>query len=388
MNEREGARRFVVVIAGGGVAALEAAFALRELAGSRVAITIATSASEFVYRPLAVVRPFQARPSYRLDLARIARDLDASFVSDDAASVDAHARSLVLASSRRLHFDALLIAIGARAEAVFSGGTLTPWDWGEGHAFRALLRSIENGEHRDIAFIVPGGLTWPLPLYELALLTSAFVTERKIVGIRLAVVTPERAPLQAFGSAVSAAVAELLARRAITFEAGESAMAVEDGHIRTAAGRSIPTDAAVALPIIQARRLPGVAANDAGFIAIDPYCRVAGRNDVFAAGDCADTPVKQGGIAAQQADVAAAGIAALAGLPVTTGPVHQRLEAVLLTGGTPLHLDESGARPVELGTEASDRERREKLFARYLTPYLIRAVPPLPLLDERGGAHS
>jgi sulfide:quinone oxidoreductase len=386
MNEREGASRFGVVIAGGGVAALEAAFALRELAGTSVAITIATGASEFVYRPLAVVRPFQARPSYRLDLARITRDLDATLVSDDAASVDA--RELVLASSRRLQFDALLIAIGAGAEAVLTGGTLTPWDWGEGHAFRALLRSIENGEHRDIAFIVPGGLTWPLPLYELALLTSVFVTERKIAGIRLAVVTPERAPLQVFGSAASAAVADLLARRAITFEAGELAMAVEEGHVRTATGRRIPADAAVALPIIQARRLPGVAANDAGFIAIDPYCRVAGRSDVFAAGDCADQPVKQGGIAAQQADVAAAGIAALAGLPVTIGPVHPRLEAVLLTGGTPLHLDESGARPMELGNAASDRERREKLFARHLTAYLIRAAPPLPLLDERGSSDN
>lgn len=294
-----------VVIAGGGVAALEAAFALRELAGRSITITIATSASEFVYRPLAVVRPFQGRPSYRLDLGRIARDLDATLVHDDAASVDGVSRVLVLASSRRLQFDALLIAIGARAEAVLTGGTLTPWDWGEGHAFRALLRSIENGGHRDVAFVVPAGLTWPLPLYELALLTRAFVEERGIAGVRLAIVTPERAPLQAFGIAVSAAVTDLLAARDIAFEPSEVAVAVEDGRLRTAGGRTIAADAAVALPIIQAQRLPGIAANDAGFITIDPYCRVAGAGDIFAAGDCTDQPVKQGGLAAQQADVAA-----------------------------------------------------------------------------------
>jgi hypothetical protein len=45
---------FRVVIAGGGVAALEAALALRELTGERVRTTLLSPEPEFVYRPMRV----------------------------------------------------------------------------------------------------------------------------------------------------------------------------------------------------------------------------------------------------------------------------------------------------------------------------------------------
>jgi NADPH-dependent 2,4-dienoyl-CoA reductase/sulfur reductase-like enzyme len=132
--------------------------------------------------------------------------------------------------------------------------------------------------------------------------------------------------------------------------------------------------------VIQPEPFPGVPANDAGFIAVDDLSRVIDTADVFAAGDCTNLPLKHGGIAAQQADVAATGIAELAGAPVTPAPLRPRVEGVLLTGATPLHLDESGARPISEGEEASDREKREKVFGRYLTTYLAKATPPLPPL--------
>ena len=46
--------RLQVLIAGAGVAGLEAAFALRELAGDRVSVTLLAPNSDFIYRPLAV----------------------------------------------------------------------------------------------------------------------------------------------------------------------------------------------------------------------------------------------------------------------------------------------------------------------------------------------
>jgi len=353
-------RPFRVVIAGGGVAAIEAALALRDLAAERVALTIATPADEFVYRPLAVMRPFQARPSYRLELDGIARDLDATRVRAAATSVDPDRRQLVLSSGEVLGYDALLIAIGARAEAVLAGGTLTPWDWGEGHAFRSLLAAVGRREARRIVFIVPAGLTWPLPLYELALLTSAHLRDQSIGGASLTIITPERVPLEDFGAEASAAVAALLHDREIVLQTGQETDAVESGVVRMSRGRSIPADAAVALPVIQAQPLPGIAPNAAGFIDIDVYCRAVGSADVFAAGDCTNLPLKQGGIAAQQADVAA-GIAALAGAPVVPTPLRPKLEAVLLTGEAPLHLDESGARPILDTDDEIVRERREKI---------------------------
>ena len=79
-------------------------------------------------------------------------------------------------------------------------------------------------------------------------------------------------------------------------------------------GRSLEPELIVSLPRLEGRAIRGVPSDDHGFIPIDEQCRVVGMGQhVFAAGDGADFPVKQGGIGTQQADVAAAGIAALAG---------------------------------------------------------------------------
>ena len=121
-EQAERAAPFRVVIAGGGVAAIEAALALRATARPWITLTIATSADDFIYRPFAVVRPFQARPTYRIELARVAADLDAQLVVADAVAVDDDRHELVLSNGQALSYDALLIAIGARAEAIVGGG--------------------------------------------------------------------------------------------------------------------------------------------------------------------------------------------------------------------------------------------------------------------------
>jgi sulfide:quinone oxidoreductase len=377
--EPSSAENFQVVIAGGGVAAVEAALALRELAGDRVALTIATAASEFVYRPFAVVRSFRSRPTYRIDLAHIADDLAADIVAADARAVELDRRRVVLSDGGRLPYDALLIAIGARADATVGSGTLTPWDWGEGYAYGSMLDALTKGDVKSVGFIVPSGLTWPLPLYELALLTSMLVRDKGIHGVSLGVVTFESAPLEIFGAAASAAVAALLEQRAIALETDSEVAAIEGGIIRTSRGASLPAAVAVAVPVIRARTLPGVPTDVDGFVTVDPHCRAIGSIDVFAAGDCTDGPVKQGGLAAQQADTAAAGIAALAGAEIALEPFRPELHAVLLTGEESLHLDATGARPIPADDVGVHPQPAEKIVARHLTPYLARATPPLPL---------
>src|SRR6266511_3660721 len=241
---------FRVVIAGGGVAAIEAALALREIAPERTALAIATAAPEFVYRPLAVLRPFRSRPTYRIELNRVAADLGAELVAADAVAVEADRRQLVLASGRRLSYDALLIAIGARAEAIVGGGTLTPWDWGEGHAFRSILAALTKGEAKSVTFIVPAGLTWTLPLYELALLTSAQLRKEGVDDALLSLVTAEQAPLEDFSAEASATVARLFRERRITLLTGAEVTGIEAGTVRTSSGASTPADVTVAVPII------------------------------------------------------------------------------------------------------------------------------------------
>ena len=91
---------------------------------------------------------------------------------------------------------------------------------------------------------------------------------------------------------------------------------------------------------------------------------------MWAAGDAISFPMKQGGLAAQQADAVAESLAAHAGAPVRPQPFQPMLRGVLLTGRGKAwlrgpHEDDPGA-----------AERRAlfwpptKIAGRYLSPYL------------------
>ena len=77
--------------------------------------------------------------------------------------------------------------------------------------------------------------------------------------------------------------------------------------------------------------MPGLPSDAEGFLVTDDHARVQGVPDVYAAGDVTAFPVKQGGIACQQADAAAADIAARAGAPVEPEPFSPVLRGMLLT---------------------------------------------------------
>ena len=55
-----------VLVAGGGIAALEAALALRKLAGDRIELELLSSAKHFVYRPHQILEPFRLTPAERV----------------------------------------------------------------------------------------------------------------------------------------------------------------------------------------------------------------------------------------------------------------------------------------------------------------------------------
>ena len=93
----------------------------------------------------------------------------------------------------------------------------------------------------------------------------------------------------------------------------------------------------VALPELRVPFLPASRAGG-GFTPGGHGGRVKGLERVFAAGDATSFPIKQGGLAAQQADVAAATIAALAGAPVDPRKPDLMLRAALLTGSAPRFL--------------------------------------------------
>ncbi len=146
--------KFRVLIAGGGVAALEGLMALRELAGDRVDSVLLAPDPEFRYRPLSVTEPFGLATPRHLDLAEVALDHDATFVHDGLAKVDPPAQRVITGSGRELQYDALLIAIGAQGREGVPGA-LTFRDAADGGAFREVLEELKSGTVHRLAFAVP-----------------------------------------------------------------------------------------------------------------------------------------------------------------------------------------------------------------------------------------
>src|SRR6187397_3752577 len=108
-----------VVIAGGGVAALETLFALRDLAGDRVDVTLVAPEESFTYRPMTVAAPFSMGHANRYGLARIAAEFDARLVHDAVASVDAKEQAIRTRDGEWISYDHLVLATGARATPAY-----------------------------------------------------------------------------------------------------------------------------------------------------------------------------------------------------------------------------------------------------------------------------
>ena len=361
-----------VLIAGGGVAALEAALALRRLAEERVSIDLVAPEPRFWYRPLAVLEPFGTRRLHGIDLAEIAEECRALFIVDTVAAVDPDLRLARTAAGAELEYDLLLLATGTKPVAAVPGA-LTFRGAADTRAFSTLLSELEGGSVERVLFALPGGVAWPLPLYELALQTAAFLDERRIAGTRLTIVTGEDAPLGLFGAAASAAVGELLARRRIDVRTGTYPVAFADGVLALTPGGSVAADRVVALPRLLGIPLAGIPSDADGFVPTDPSGRVLGLDDVFAAGDLVAFPVKQGGLAAQQADAAAESIAARAGAPIEPRPFRPVLRGLLFTGGPPTFLRaevDGGHGETSLAGPEALWWPPGKIVGRYLAPFL------------------
>ena len=377
-----GERPTSVLIAGGGVAALELMLALRALAEDRVEIELLSAGQEFVYRPLAVAEPFDVGKPHRFDLAAIAQDRGARVRVGTLAGVDAERRHAVTDDGHELDFDVLAIAVGARPrEALPSALTFAGEE--SPRAFRGLLGELGPGGVERLAFAVPSGTVWALPLYELALMTSTYAAARGL-DVRITLVTPEDAPLGLFGQRASNAIRALLDERGIAVRTGAYPTLVEDGRLVVTPGEPVAADRVVTLPVLEGPRLPGVPHDAGGFIPTDPYGRVEGLADVYAAGDATTFPVKQGGIATQQADAVARSIAAIAGAPVTPEPFRPVLRGLLLTGNTPAFV-RADLRPGKGADSVLDMEPLwwppSKIAGHYLSRYiatLVAAEPPPP----------
>ncbi len=363
-----------VLIAGGGVAALEAAVALHELAGDRVEVAMYSPREDFVYRPFAVAEPYGASRPMRYDLAELAERCGAAFHHATIGAVDGEARRAHTHDREEIAYDHLIVACGARLLAGVPGA-VTFWGIADDGRVQDVVHDLRERRLRRIAFTMPGGSTWALPVYELALLAASELSKHGIDDVSLVVVTPEDAPLHLFGRAASERVSELLAERGIEVVAGVTPIDFAEGRLSVSPQATVEADAALSLPRMEGRRIGGVPHDLAGFVPVDHHGRVRGMQDVYAAGDVTGFPVKQGGIATQQADAAAEAIAADIGCEIAAQPFDPVLRGVLWTGAKPLYL--SGYLPGGHGETSSataeppwDGAEQGKIVSRYLTPFI------------------
>ena len=364
-----------IVIAGGGVAGLEACLALRSfLSEDELHIDLLSRARRFEYRPLAVLEPFDGPPAWTMELERFAADQDVRLVRDSLAAVEPERHEAITAYSGRLAYDALLVCVGARAVRTLPGAISFRGGRDAG-AVRDALDDMRPGDRGTIVFAVPFGAFWTLPLYELAILAAPRLRKR---GVRAQVVitSPEAAPLEAFGTDASTAVARLLAARGVEFVARARAVAADAGEVELEDGRRIEARAVITLPDLVGRRVAGLRQDAAGFIAVDEHGRVPGVDDVYAAGDVTTFPLKQGGLATQQADAAVETMLAALGVPLVPRPFEPVLKGVLYTDDEPAYLQA----PVE------GRGSQPRPYAMWWPPSKIAGRHLAPYLAIRGGA--
>ncbi|MGH2936753.1 MAG: NAD(P)/FAD-dependent oxidoreductase [Solirubrobacterales bacterium] len=362
-----------VVIVGGGVAALEAALILHDLAGDRAAVEIYAARNDFVYRPYAVGKPFGSAVLKTYDLPALARRCGSEFHPDSIVSVDASARLATTFQGSSVPYDHLLFAAGASRQWPVPGAT-TFWGIADATDVEEVIGRFKARQIRRAAFTMPSGGGWSLPMYELALLTEAELSRAGVEDHELTVVTPEDAPLQLFGRGVSEAVATLLEQRGIEVISGTHPVGFHGGRLQVAPEARLDFDEVISLPRLEGQAVSGLIHDSDGFVRIDDHCRALHRERIYAAGDTTSFPVKQGGIAAQQADVAAEAIAAELGVPIEPSAFDPILRAVLWTGYEPLYLQgRLGGGHGEtsiLSTEPPWKGGTDKIVARRLTSFL------------------
>ncbi len=364
-----------VLIAGGGIAGLEAALALREMAGDATDVTVVDPGRRFTVPGTATARAFGFGTAVDLRLADVVHRAGARLVPGRVAAVDPGRHVVVLDGGEVLTYDALVVAVGATPVAAVPGA-LTFRGPQDVEAVRGMVDDVSHralrGAGVEMAIVVPPGCGWPLAAYELALMTR-----EHLLGlgggdsVAICVVTSEEIPLGLFGPDASASVSATLARSDIDVRTGAAVRGWSAGCLRLDDGSTIWADRAIALPVQRGPGIAGLPADGRGFIPAGPDARVPGIPDVWAVGDGTTNPVKQGGVACRQADVAAGQIVAAAGGAAPEGDEGpQALSAWMWDGRRGRVLPSGATEPAEGAADPTPAWPVAKVGGRFLAPFL------------------
>ena len=340
--------RLRVVVAGGGVAGLETLFALKALAGRRVDLTLVAPHDAFVHRPRGAGPRFGAGGARIVPLADAVREAGATFVPGTIEAVDVPQRTARNGCSGPLTYDALVLAVGARAVPMVPHAVT--WDARTGTDVLAnLLADVERRRSARLAVVVPPGPGWRLRAYQLTVFLAWHVRSLAL-ELETTIVAPP-APLAALGGHLADLASEQLVAAGVNVipaagaevEPGDPFAVILHSPTRShnvACTTELPrldasrltgvpavtdgfieADSVLALPGAHGRTIAGVPADANGLIEVDEHGRADGLDAVWAAGDATAFPVKSGAVSVAQARTVAADIAASCGSSVQCPPV-------------------------------------------------------------------
>ena len=364
-----------VLIAGGGIAGLEAALALREFAGDAVDVTIVDPGRRFTVPGTATARAFGLGTAVDLRLVHVVHRAGARLLPGRIATVEPARHVAVLEGGEVLTYDALVVAVGATPVAAVPGA-LTFRGPQDVEAVRGMVDDVSHrglrGAGLEMAIVVPPGCGWPLAAYELALMTREHLEgQGSGESVAISVITSEETPLGLFGLDASAAVQRTLARSRIDVRTRAAARSWNAGCLLLSDGSTVWADRAIALPVYRGPAIEGLPADGHGFIPVGPDARVPGVPDAWAVGDGTDNPVKQGGVACQQADMAAGQIAAAVAGALPDGvPGPPALSGWMWDGRRGRELPSGAPHPVEGAADPTPTWPVAKVGGRFLAPLL------------------
>ena len=325
--------QFRVVVYGGDLAALETALTLRRLGRERCRVMLMSPIRDLPVRTDAAGTPPAAGRPARFDLGALAEERGLEFRSDAIVAVDPEAREARAIGGARVRYDALVVAFGARPRSAIPGAT-TCWGAGDAGALEGLLDELRVGSAREVVFAVARGIRWTLPTYELALTVARQARHEGLGEVRIAIVTYEARAVELLGPEAGAAVGSRLDEAEIDLVTGSAPVSFAGDMLTLVSGAAIPADTVLALPVVEGPRIGGLPRDADGFLPVDAFGRVQGAPRIWAAGDVTSFPVRQAGIAAQQAHVVATSIAAEAGIEVDSEPFRPVVQGLLRSPGT------------------------------------------------------
>ena len=283
--------RTKVLVAGGGVAGLEAILALQAIAPGRFDVELVTPQRHVTSRSLCTGPPFLRATANRAKLAAITAEHGVRLTRDALDLVQPDVHEVLTQGGTRRAYDVLVLALGTKPARSVQGAL----------AFRGLQDLVAVTSALDtvtsVAYIASSTSMWTAPLYEVAVQTAAWATHRG-KALDVLVVTAEHV-----GESRSARLAEA----GVSVEGEAVVDRFSGGHLELADGRRVEVGLAVALPHLAGPIVRGMPSRSRdGFTVVDATGQVAGVADIYAVGDMTGGR----GLAFEQARTAAGAIAA------------------------------------------------------------------------------